>query len=184
MKHLYFIRHGQSTANTINLCGSVYDAELTDAGASQAKSAGQKALQEGIMPDVIISSPILRAYDTARLVASEIGYEEERIERLHDLRERWFGELEGKFIDKDSGVTIEHYFANPLSVDHISNIEKLIDLHKRAERVIEYAKSRPEDTVLLVSHGALARSIQKVIKGIPYDQPHDSIPNAKIIKLI
>jgi len=182
MKHLYFIRHGESTANIINLTGTE-DAGLTENGINQATDAGKSAKEISLKFDVIISSPFPRAVNTAKLVAGELGYSGE-IELLDILKERWFGELEGKFLTEETGRTLDYYYANPLSIDDFPGVERLADLHKRAEAVISYAKARPEETVLLVSHAALARSILKVLKGIPYDKPIETIENAKIIKLI
>jgi probable phosphoglycerate mutase len=159
------------------------DAMLTEKGIKQAMSAGKSAKAEGLNFDVIISSPLPRALDTAKLVARELGYSKD-IEQLAVLRERWFGELEGKFLAEEIGHPLEYYFANPLCIDDYPGVEKLADLHKRAEDVIAMAKNRPEDAVLLVSHGALARSILKVLSGARYDKPIDALENAKIIKLI
>jgi len=183
MKNLYFIRHGESTANIIDQVGND-DARLTERGAAQAVAAGRHLQMNGINPDVILVSPLHRAKETALYVAQEIGYDESKIEMYDFLRERWFGDLELGNIKKDIGISLEYYFQYPLSVDHVKNVEKLADLHKRAEKVIALAKSRPEDTVVIVSHGALLRSIYKVIEGIPYDRPIPPFENAKVLRLI
>ena len=73
MKNLYFIRHGESTANIINLTGTD-DAMLTENGIKQATDAGKAAKKEELEFDVIISSSLPRALDTAKLVAHEIDY--------------------------------------------------------------------------------------------------------------
>jgi len=183
MKNLYYIRHGESTANIINQLGND-DAELTEKGAAQAAKAGRYLQTEGINPDIILVSPLQRAKETAMFIAQEIGYDMSKILMFDVLRERWFGELELGNIVKDVGVSLEYYFQHPLSVDHIENVEKLADLHKRAEKVVALAKSRPEDTVVIVSHGALLRSIYKVIEDIPYDRPIPPFENAKVLRLI
>ena len=182
MKNLYFIRHGESTANLINLAGTE-TAMLTEKGISQAKNAGKSAKEQGLKFDIIISSPTPRASDTAKLIAQELNYIKD-VEQLDILKERWFGDIEGKYLAEETGRSLDYYFANPLSIDDFLGVEKLADLHKRAEDVIAYSKARHEDNVLLVSHGALARSILKVLKSAPYDEPIDTVENAKIIKLI
>ena len=182
MKNLYFIRHGESTANVINLTGTE-TAMLTEKGIAQAKSAGKSAKDQGLKIDVVISSPTPRAVDTAKIIAEELKYESE-IELLDILKERWFGDIEGKFLAEETGRSLEFYFANPRSIDEFPGVEKLADLHRRAESVIKYAKNRPEENVLFVSHGALARSILKVLKNRPFDEPIETVENAKIIKLI
>jgi broad specificity phosphatase PhoE len=184
LKTIYFIRHGESEANKAGVCGGVLDSALTIKGIDQAKKAGKLINKKGINFDVILSSPLQRAHFTAKLIAQYSNHDPKLIELVDDLRERNFGKLEGKNLVKTTKISGEFYLANPRSIDHIKGVEKLADIHQRAERFLDFIKQRPEQTILLVSHGAFARSLMKAVKGIPYDAPIDPIDNAKIIKLI
>ena len=67
MGHFYFIRHGQTVWNVENkICGAT-DIPLTKHGISQAEAAGKKLLSLGIKADEILSSPLCRAKETARI---------------------------------------------------------------------------------------------------------------------
>jgi bisphosphoglycerate-dependent phosphoglycerate mutase len=90
---LYIVRHGESEYNAKGLLAGITDIPLTDTGREQARQAGAQLAQLGITR--IVSSPLVRAYETARIIADTIGFDPEAIivdERLH---ERNFGELEG-----------------------------------------------------------------------------------------
>jgi len=182
MKNLYFIRHGESTANVINQIGNDH-AELTEKGAAQATKAGRFLQTENINPNVILVSPLQRAKETATYIAHEIDHDMSKILVFDILRERWFGDLESRTFH-DAKINLVDYIQKPLLIDSINGVETLAQLHKRAKLVVELAKSRPEDTVLIVSHGALLRSIYKVIENIPYDRPIPPFENGKVLRLI
>lgn len=183
MKNLYFIRHGESEANVTGLVGTP-DAVLTKKGTNQAITAGKEFREENFIPGLIISSPLVRAHDTAKLIAKELSYDDSKIEILDLLKERWHGDLEGHYFEEFAGITREFYNKNPLSIEGIPGVEKLSDLHKRAEKIVRCVKDKPEETILLVSHGTLLLSIFRVLNNIPYDEAVKPFENAKVIKLI
>lgn len=184
MKNLYFIRHGQSEANIAGICSGVLDSPLTDTGVQQAIKAGLEARQNGIKLDVILSSPLKRAFNTAEKVAHELNYNKNMIEKHDILIERNFGILEGRNMEAETGVSLDYYYTNPLSIDRVEGVETMKDLHTRAKHVLDYVRSRPEETILLVSHGALARSILKILKDVSFDAAIEPLNNAEIIQLI
>src|SRR3712207_2041072 len=60
MRRLYFIRHGESEFNKANKWTGSTDTPLTDTGHKQAKKAGKKLRDQGVVFDIIISSPSQR----------------------------------------------------------------------------------------------------------------------------
>jgi phosphohistidine phosphatase len=55
---------------------------LTPHGLGQARELGERLVRHGIKPDVILSSPLLRARQTADSIAAELGVASEPDERL------------------------------------------------------------------------------------------------------
>jgi phosphohistidine phosphatase len=56
---------------------------LTPAGREQARSLGRRLREQGIAPDAVVSSPLLRARETAEALASLLGLGEPEVdERL------------------------------------------------------------------------------------------------------
>jgi phosphohistidine phosphatase len=55
---------------------------LTAHGFGQARELGKRLVRHGIKPDVILSSPLLRARQTADGIAAELGVASEPDERL------------------------------------------------------------------------------------------------------
>ncbi len=184
MKHLYFVRHGESVFNVKGVAAGTSNTPLTPNGKAQATALGKKLRDQGIVFDVVLSSPLERAHHTALEIAMHTNYPTHLIELNNDLVERNFGDMEAKSLTADFGITGEEYQTNPFSIDHIPNVEKITDLQYRANKVLEYLRSRPEDTILVVGHGAFARSLQRAIINAPLTEPVRTLNNAELVKLI
>ena len=73
MKKIYIIRHAKSDWDDSNL--DDYDRPLNKRGQKDAPFMGQILASKNIKPDLIISSPALRAITTANIIAKEVNYE-------------------------------------------------------------------------------------------------------------
>jgi broad specificity phosphatase PhoE len=93
-KEIYIIRHGQTDWNKHGIPqGAGNDIDLNSVGRSQATKTGiylkQNRMESGEF-DAIISSPMARALNTAKLIAKEIGYTKPII-LMDELTELDFG---------------------------------------------------------------------------------------------
>jgi phosphohistidine phosphatase len=74
---LFLVRHAEAAP------GEPDDLRtLTPHGKQQARELGRRFVRKGITPDAVISSPLLRARETAEAIATAVGIEPERDERL------------------------------------------------------------------------------------------------------
>lgn len=72
MKTLYIVRHAKSDWSHPEL--SDYDRPLNQRGLEAAPMMGQRLREQGVQPDLIISSPAHRALSTAKLIAEQLDY--------------------------------------------------------------------------------------------------------------
>ena len=72
MVNIYLIRHGQTELNVKNMISGQVETNLTPLGRQQALDTALKLREEGIIFDVILSSPLQRAKDTAEIISSVI----------------------------------------------------------------------------------------------------------------
>ena len=180
MKQLYFVRHGESEFNRAHKWAGSTDTPLTETGHKQAQKAGRHIKDKKIAIDVIVSSPLERAHETAKHIADAIEYPHEKI-ILHDaLIERNYGVLEGN----KNLMTATRYLLDESSIDHYENIEKLEELQARINSALEYLKSLPHETVLVVGHGASGRALRRAINNDPLHVRGKSFANAEIVRLI
>lgn len=85
------IRHGQTDWNAQRRLQGSTDIPLNDVGRGQARDAG--SVLAGYGWDMIVSSPLRRAAETADLIAAGLGLNVAR--RVPELTERSFGRAEG-----------------------------------------------------------------------------------------
>jgi phosphohistidine phosphatase len=78
MKTLYLLRHAKSSWDFPHL--SDHDRPLNNRGRNDAPLMGEQLAKRNIKPDLILSSPAVRAITTATLVAKEIDYDLDKIE--------------------------------------------------------------------------------------------------------
>jgi 2,3-bisphosphoglycerate-dependent phosphoglycerate mutase len=92
---LILVRHGQSLWNLENLFTGWTDIDLTDQGVEEAREAGRMMKQEGLSPDVLHTSVLVRAIKTAELALDEMGLQYLPVRRSWRLNERHYGALQG-----------------------------------------------------------------------------------------
>ena len=177
MKHLYFIRHGQSQANLDKIIATP-DSPLTALGVSQAKETANRLLSFSI--DKIFSSPMARAKQTAEVIADSMGFDKSKIVTINELRERGFGELEGKPKDYES----RWYF----DTSDGFGIETHQELYGRMKNALKRIKELNTDSsnVLIVGHsvsGDMLRFVADKKQDFSSLADYELTPNAGLFEL-
>ncbi len=168
METLYYVRHGITPDNLDERwCGGGNDAGLHPAGVEQAESVARKIAETGIKPDIIISSPRLRARQTVQPIAAAIGYPDGEIVISDLFNERDFGTLEGQPHDAE---LLASYYENETAVDNNGG-ENFAPFHARASQGLEYLRGLDYKTGLVVAHGTLHRALERHIYQLPVDAP-------------
>ena len=120
MKTLTILRHAKSSWNIPGLVD--FDRPLNGRGKRNAPEMGQRMKEAGIRPSLIISSPAKRAWTTAKLVAAEIGYPIEFLQREPDLYHASTEELFDVISRQDEG------FNNLVLVGHNPGLTDLANI--------------------------------------------------------
>jgi uncharacterized phosphatase len=166
------LRHGQTNWNIDFRLQGVTDIPLNETGIEQAKVAGQvlsAAADFGQSWDLILSSPLSRARDTALMVSAALGIEGVDIEDL--LLERSFGEAEG--------LSHEEWKAKYDDTNHVPGGETLEQLEARAWILLrQLAENYSGKRVLTVSHGALIRTLLRLVSQGEYPREGERLGNA------
>jgi len=92
---IILLRHGESKWNLENKFTGWTDVPLTDNGINEAKFAGKQILNENLKIKSIFTSLLLRATDTAKIVAKIISFDLDSIVYNARLNERHYGALQG-----------------------------------------------------------------------------------------
>lgn len=176
MKTIYFVRHGESEANAAGIAaGGGLDSPLNDFGRGQARQAAQDLKGRGAQ--LIVSSPMKRAYETATIIAAELGFDPGSIVTSQLLVERQLGELTG--IPKEQLKMYYDMGRLPASA------ESTEQLHARIVQSLEWLKTLDADKIIVVSHGGVGRMLRAIYR----EEHHSSVnslgrmSNAQIMEL-
>jgi len=147
--NLFVIRHGQVPSNVEGIISGWNDEELTDKGISQANQIRNQL--QNIQFDVVYSSPIRRAKQTAMIVApqNEILYDSR-------LAERDPGTLLGqsrKNIDKSSWNSLDTERTPEGAETLAAGLKRVKDI---MDEINEKYKNK---TVLIVTHNFISKCI-------------------------
>jgi len=102
---LILLRHGESEWNAKNLFTGWVDVELSEKGLLEAARGGQLLKEAGLLPDVLHTSLLKRAINTADIALTNCGRTGIPTKRSWRLNERHYGALQGK----DKAATLKEY---------------------------------------------------------------------------
>ena len=102
---LILLRHGESEWNSKNLFTGWVDVNLNEKGVGEAKRGGDLLKSEGLLPDVVHTSVLRRAIQTANLALDGCDRHWIPVRRHWRLNERHYGDLQGK----DKAQTLAEY---------------------------------------------------------------------------
>ena len=160
---LLLVRHGQSQANLENKCAGHSDFPLTELGLRQAERTARYLENEPI--DVLLSSDLQRAYQTAQAIAAVKGME---VQPQTRFREIFCGDWESKPVveveqnyPEDRRLWREDFLH--ASCPHGESVKEKI---ARAAGVLaELAREFEGKRVCIATHAAFLRAMTCVMYG-------------------
>ena len=194
---LVLLRHGQSEWNKTNQFTGWVDVPLTEKGREEAKNGGKLMKDKGVLPDIVFTSLLRRAINTANIALDEADRLWIPVKRDWRLNERHYGALQGKnkteireeYGDEKFMLWRRSYGAPPPEIDPndqyaqnndpryagdpVPEAECLADVVARVEPYWE-AEIIPElksgKTVLIAAHGNSLRAIVKMLDGLTEEE--------------
>lgn len=156
--NLFLIRHGETTGDVEDRYGGIYDDALTERGQIQLQQTARQLTGKGI--EIIFTSPLLRARQSADIIASVIGAP---IKVVEGLRERSYGVLTG--LTKTEALVqypeaVEAH-KNPDNTDPEG--ESRVDFEVRILRAFEQVRASGHTAVAVVAHGGSLKIIMRVL---------------------
>lgn len=164
------MRHGETHWNIAERIQGHGDSGLTAAGLAQARAIAGRLAAERF--DLLVSSDLGRALDTARCIAEATGHEI-RIDTR--FRERGFGEGEGlTYTEIDRRYPGAFRRDGDIDPDYsIPGGESRRAFHDRvAEGFEALALEHPQARIVVVTHGGVLAALYRHIHGIPVAAPH------------
>lgn len=177
---LILVRHGESAWNADDRFAGQADVGLTPVGCAEARVAGRRLRQHGLVPEVAHTSTLSRAVDTLDELLSRCGPHDVVTRRCPELDERHYGALQG--MSRTRAVQV--YGAEQVArwrrgihdrppFDAAGHGESLADVRLRLQPYVDDVL-RPEldggRRVVVVSHGNTLRMLRQLVEGLTDEQ--------------
>lgn len=163
-----FLRHAESVGNVESRWQGQFNYPLTDKGRAQAQALCGRWKKEDVKFDLVITSTLIRARETAEIVTSYLP--EVKIEFNPILMERNIGQIAGMTMDEINQLP-EPAYVTPY---HFRDKQGEGDwaLFLRAGQALQEFLQKPPGKYLVVSHGGFLNQLMHAVVGIaPHVDP-------------
>jgi broad specificity phosphatase PhoE len=183
---LLLVRHAETEDNVNMRLSGWTDTDLSPRGESQIEVLADHFNRAHGHVDALYASPLLRARRTADAIGALTGHEPIL---LDDLREMYFGELDGRPFEE-----LREAYAHLLEADENSEIEDFVwpsgesrsGFTERVLRVINHIAARhPGTPVGIVTHGGVIATLMTILHSeSPAKWRKWVVPNASLTEVV
>lgn len=176
---IYIIRHGETSLNAKGLMQGWIDEPLNDNGRLLATITGQG--MQGIKFDFCISSPLIRAVETAEIILRESG-NTVGINTDDRIKEISFGTREETTLSDDEANI---FFTNPFIFGRFPSGESVEDVCVRTQAFLKELIANGNDGNYLVStHGCALRAMMNWLFEDPTNYWRGHVPYNCCVNII
>lgn len=177
---LTLVRHGQTDWNLARRIQGTTDIPLNDTGRDDARAAAEALAGERY--DAIYASPLVRAQETAQIIADELGLAAPALTR--GLRERTFGDGEGMLVD-DYLTTWGDWTSAVPGAETLEEVrDRALDSLDRIVRASRRRSAPRAESIIVVSHGGVIRSLLMHVSGGSLPRIGDSLHNGSVHRFV
>ncbi len=150
---IYFVRHGESEANARGIfAGQRENSPLTEEGREQARLTAQRLkTRTKAHIDKIVSSPLKRAQETAKIIAEEIGFDPMMITTDDRVTEYDMGDLSGTPTRRITSLEL-------IAAKGAEDVETFLERTRGCMQEL----SRSPENILVVSHAGVGRILETI----------------------
>jgi len=179
MTNLYLVRHGETDWNREGKYTGQSDIPLNEAGRRQAQKTAEK-LRE-YEPQIIYSSDLMRAYETAQIISRVVSAPIMTDKRLREINQGdWEGMHVDEIKDKFNGL-FKAREKDPFNVSSPQG-ETMGEVYQRVYEVLKkILADHPQDRVVITAHGVVLAIIRLMAVREPIDRVFEYIPENAVI---
>ena len=154
---LFLVRHGATAATAEDRFSGSSGAELSDRGRWQAARLGERLAQQNIT--AIYSSPLSRAFETARIIAGHCRLETVTRDGLREIGHgRWEG-MKREDVERQYAAEYAAWEADPFTFAPAGGESGVAVLARALPVIRDIVTAHPGGQVLVVSHKATLRLV-------------------------
>ena len=167
VKHVIFIRHGESEHHVKGMTGGWTDMPLTELGRQQIARTARYLKSRDLQVGRIFSSDLIRAHQSAEIIASSIDAE---IVSIAALREINHGEATGLTLEQASLLKRPAPTMPDLDWYPYDKAESWRELAARLEGALELITAKEDELAVIVGHGLSGQALFGAWLQIPLAQ--------------
>ena len=165
---IYLVRHG---ADDDSIRGGWSNHPLSDEGLKQSEELAKKLKQDCCNAEIIYSSDLLRAKQTAEILAQHLNLE---VEYMSDFREVNNGDLAGMDNNVANELYPNLYWRKLEWEQHYPNGESPKEFYERVKAAWEKLIESDHKSIILVTHGGVINVIMHLVNGVEYSNNNNS----------
>lgn len=150
MTFICLVRHGETDWNAVRRIQGRTDIPLNEIGTMQAKDC--KRYLNDFQWDVIVSSPLTRAKQTAEIINEEMNIP---LIVMEQFNERNYGSIEGITIEERARLDPNFYCPDQESIDYVK--KRVLDGINQLHQLY------PCKNVIVVAHGGVINALLSVL---------------------
>ena len=171
MKNILLIRHGQSEWNKLNLFTGFKNVELSEQGIEEANKAGQNFKKLNLKFDLVFTSELKRAQDTAKIILENLDQLDDlnsksKIIESFNLNERDYGDLTGldkketaeKFGDEQVHKWRRGYSDQPPNGESLEDVVNRVKTYFDSD-ILPSINNSENNNILIAAHGNSLRAL-------------------------
>ena len=155
---ILFVRHGESIDDVEDRYGGAADFDLTEKGRQQMSASSKKIASLGETFDIILSSPLKRASQTAEIISKELGV---NVEIYEYLKERNLNGVLTGLVRSEAKVKYPEVVEIHNRWEYVDGSEREEDFSTRVKNAIKYLLNMQHDSVIAVTHGLFLKTFFK-----------------------
>ncbi len=160
---ILFIRHGESIDDIEDRYGGWGDFDLTPKGKIQIAESAKKIASLGEKFEVVYSSPLKRAFQSAEIISNELGVD---IEVLAYLKERNLNGVLAGMVRSEAKEKFPQLVETHSRWEHVDGSERAEDFTTRVKNAIKYLLEMEYSSLVAVTHGMFLATFFKEMMGI------------------
>lgn len=160
---ILFVRHGESIDDIEDRYGGWADYDLTEKGKQQIIKSAEKisSLDENF--EVILSSPLKRALQTAEIISNELNIE---VEIFEYLKERNLNGILSGMIRSEAKEKYPDLVRTHENYEFVDGSERTEDMNNRVKNAIKILLNMKHNSLVAVTHGQFLKIFFKIIMNV------------------
>ncbi len=167
---ILFVRHGESVDDIEDRYGGSADFDLTEKGKSQVLESAKKIASLDEKFEIILSSPLKRASQSAEVISKELGL---KVEIFEYLKERNLNGVLTGLVRSEAKVKYPVVVETHNRWEYVDGSERTEDFITRMRNGIKYLLKMEYNSLVAVTHGLFLKTFFKEMMDIDIEKVGD-----------